>query len=101
MSHILHIRGSKASGILYAYIELFNMQNLVFIFSLDYDGEELNVTYCRDIIKNEELIKNIQLDLTREQLEHPELSSAEMEARLFQRFERLMHIIQSSNPQPA
>lgn len=98
VSHILHIRGSKESGILYAYIELFNMQNLVFIFSLDYDGEELNATYCRDIIKNEEPVKNIQLNLTREQLENPELSSVEMEVRLFPRFERLMHIIQSNNP---
>ncbi|MGN6420172.1 MAG: HNH endonuclease [Pseudobacter sp.] len=95
VSHILHIHGSKTSGVLYAYIELFNMQNLVYIFSLNYNGEDLDVTYCRDIIKNEELTKNIQLDLSRKQLEQALASPSTAEERLFPRFERLMHIIEN------
>lgn len=97
VSHILHIHGSKASGVLYAYIELFNMQNLVYIFSLNYTGEDLDVTYCRDIINNEELAINIQPDLSREQLEQPGTSSSIAEERLFPRFERLMRIIEARN----
>lgn len=97
VSHILHIHGSKASGVLYAYIELFNMQNLVYIFSMNYNGEDLNVTYCRNIINNEELIKNIDLKLTREQLEGAVTSSSTAEERLFPRFQRLMTIIESRN----
>lgn len=97
VSHILHIHGSKESGVLYAYIELFNMQNLIFIFTLDYQGENLHVTYCRDIIKDEELIKNIDLGLGREQLEQAAASSSAAEERLFPRFERLMRIIEIRN----
>lgn len=97
VSHVLHIHGSKESGILYAYIELFNMQNLLLILSMDYDGREINVTYCKDVITNEELSKTINLELTREQLEHPGESVAVVEAKLFPRFERLLRIIEARN----
>ncbi len=56
-SHVLYIHGDADSGALYAYIELFNMQNLIFIFTMDYDGKDIDVTYCRDIMKDEELSK--------------------------------------------
>ena len=95
VSHILHLHGSKESGILYAYIELFNMQNLVVVFSMDYDGKDIDVTYCRDLITNEEPSKKIVLSLTREQLEELGGLAAEMEARLKPPFERLLGIIQN------
>ncbi|QEC44449.1 HNH endonuclease [Pseudobacter ginsenosidimutans] len=94
VSHVLHIHGNKQSGLLYAYIELFNMQNLIFIFSMEYDERDIDVTWCRDVITNADLTKDVQLHLTREQLEHPGMSSADMEERLFPRFERLLRIIQ-------
>ncbi|WP_164735412.1 HNH endonuclease [Pseudoflavitalea rhizosphaerae] len=94
VSHVLHIHGDKRSGLLYAYIELFNMQNLIFIFSMDYDDREIDITYCRDVITNEELTKEIKLPLTRQELEHLAASSAIMEEKLFPRFERLLRIIQ-------
>jgi hypothetical protein len=94
VSHLLHIHGSKTTGLLYAYIELFNMQNLIFIFTMNYEGKDIDVTYCRDVIKNEELSKKISLGLTRDQLEKMEITSAAMEERLFPRFERLLRIIQ-------
>lgn len=93
VSHILHIHGDAASGALYAYIELFNMQNLIFIFTMEYHEKDIDVTYCRDIIKDEELSKKIALGLTRDQLEKLEISSAVMEERLFPRFERLLKMI--------
>lgn len=94
VSHIVHLFGNKESGVLYAYIELFNMQNLIIIFSMDYDGKDIDVTYCRDVITNEELSKKISLELTREQLEQLRETSAAMEIKLFPRFERLLQIIQ-------
>lgn len=93
VSHILHLHGNKEAGILYAYIELFNMQNLIVIFTMDYDGEDIDVTYCRDVITNEEMPKKIELGLTRHQLERLSETSQTMEGRLFPRFERLLQII--------
>lgn len=94
VSHILHIHGSKDTGLLYAYIELFNMQNLVFIFTTAYDGKDINATYCREIISNEEPSINIHLGLTPEQLKNSQTAA---EDRLFPRFERLLRIIQDRN----
>lgn len=90
VSHILHVHGSKRSGVLYAYIELFNMQNLIIIFTRDYDGNEIDITYCRNVISGEEPSKKIALGLTKTQLEGLPGSSATMETRLYPRFERLL-----------
>lgn len=96
VSHLIHLHGSKTSGLLYAYVELYNMQNLIYIFTSGYDGEDIHVTYCWDVIRNEELIKKISIDLTRDQLLQPAQSSAAMEKRLFPRFERVLQLI--NNP---
>ena len=95
VSHLIHLRGSKESGVLYAYIELFNMQSLIVIFTMDYDGKDIDVTYCRDVMKNEELSKKIELGLSRDQLAQPGATSASLENRWRDRFERLLRIIQN------
>jgi hypothetical protein len=91
VSHIIHLHGSKETGVLYAYIELFNMQSGIVIFNMEYSGEDIHVTYCRDVVKNKELPKNMHLGLTRQQLEDLKHSSAETSAV---RYERLMRIIE-------
>jgi hypothetical protein len=91
VSHIIHLRGNKETGVLYAYIELFNMQNMIVLFNMDYTGEDINVTYCRDVVRNMELPKKIDLLLSREQLENLGVSSADMGVR----YERLMKIIEN------
>ncbi|MBO9634930.1 MAG: hypothetical protein J7578_17600 [Chitinophagaceae bacterium] len=93
VSHILHLHGSKSSGALYAYIELFNMQNLIFVFTMDYEGNDIDTTYCRNLISDEEPSKKIALGLTRAQLEELAVSSEIMEKRLYPPFERLLQII--------
>lgn len=95
VSHIIHLHGSKETGLLYAYIELFNVQNLVVIFSKTYDGEDINATYSRDIIRDEETNRKVSVNLKRGQTEQLESSSAAMEEKLFPRFERLLQIIQN------
>lgn len=67
VSHIIHIHGG--AGVLYAYIELFNMQNRVVVFSRDYAGKDIHVTYCRDVVKGVELDKEVPFRLGREELE--------------------------------
>lgn len=91
VSHIIHLRGDKEIGVLYAYIELFNMQNMIVIFSMDYTGDAINVTYCRDVVQNKELSKNISLPLLRPALEALQHASPAMASAV--RYERLMEII--------
>lgn len=93
VSHIIHLHGDRELGVLYAYIELFNMQNLIMIFSYDYDGNDINVTYCRDVVKNVELTKTIRLGLLRHHLESLRYTSAAMGKKMELRLERLIHII--------
>ena len=95
VSHVIHICGSKEIGALYAYVELFNMENIIIIFSMDYDGEEINDTYSRDVIKNIDLVKNIELRLARHHLEHLQNTGTEMRRKLIVRSERLLGIIES------
>ncbi len=91
VSHIIHLHGTKATGVLYAYIELFNMQQLIVVFSTQYEGQDINVTYCRDVVKGEERAINIQLGLTRQQLER--LPYANMDERMALQHKRLLTII--------
>ena len=94
VTHLLHLYGNKDAGVLYAYIELFNMQNLVVIFSMNYDGKDINATYCRDVIRNEEIPQSLQWHLNQEQLQQLAARSADAELRLYARFERILRIIQ-------
>ncbi|KAA2239897.1 HNH endonuclease [Chitinophaga agrisoli] len=93
VSHIIHLHGNNKTGVLYAYIELFNMQQLVVIFSMAYEGEDIDVTYCRDVVKGEERTASIRLGLTRQQLESLPSSSTAMEERMSLRYQRLLTII--------
>lgn len=95
VSHIIHIRGDSENGTLYAYIELFNMQNIIIIFSMNYTGENIDDTYCRDVVQNKELSKNIKLRLLRHHLEVLHLESRAMAAKLVVRHDRLLRIVEN------
>ncbi len=91
VSHIIHLHGG--GGALYAYIELFNMQNRVIIFSLDYTGKDIDVTYCRDVVRGIELSRDVPFQLSRQELEElKELKAPAPGADV--RYERLMRIIE-------
>lgn len=92
VSHIIHLRGNKEIGALYAYIELFNMQNMIVIFSMEYTGEDIQVTYCYDVVQSKALSKDISLPLLRTELEELQHSSAAVGSAV--RYERLMGIIE-------
>ncbi|RFS26757.1 HNH endonuclease [Chitinophaga silvatica] len=95
VSHIIHIRGSREIGVLYAYIELFNMRNMIVFFDLNYNGDDIIDTYCHDVIKSEDLNKSINLRLLKHHLESLPYDSAKMVIRQDLRHERLMSIIQN------
>lgn len=89
VSHIIHLHGG--GGVLYAYIELFNMLNRVVVFSMDYAGEDIHVTYCRDVVLNKELARSITFQLGRKELEELKVAPAASDVR----YARLMKIIES------
>lgn len=87
VSHIIHLHGG--GGVLYAYIELFNMLNRVIIFSMDYAGEDIHVTYCRDVVQSRELVKDVTFQLGKQELEGLGVIEA-----TDVRYERLMKVIE-------
>lgn len=88
VSHIIHLHGG--GGVLYAYIELFNMLNRVIIFSMDYAGKDIHVTYCRDVVKSKELAKGVTFQLGKQELEGLRgIEASDV------RYKRLLKIIES------
>lgn len=94
VSHILHIRGSSEQGVIYAYIELFNMIQVVIPFSFQYLGEDVSYTYSWDLINGVELNKNIKLRLVRHHLEDLPLMNNAMSQKMAPLRDRLFSIIE-------
>jgi len=95
ISHIIHIEGNKTEKLLVAYVELFNCYNYLIILNKDYNGEDINNTYCYDLIRNEKTSKSIYLNITKEKLDNlifPQDSDSESD---FQ--ERLKRILDIKN----
>jgi len=63
ISHVLLLKGNKAKQLLYCYIELFSSTNFIVILSRNYDGKDFSKSYCYDVISNNELQKEINMDL--------------------------------------
>jgi|GEM_PF-2114425 len=93
VSHIIHIRGSKQYKMLYAYVELFNLQSVLIPFDMEYDGDEINDTYAYDLLNNQVMDKKVLLKLTRQHLQDIDL--LEIRSDIFDaRLHRLTSIIQ-------
>ena len=59
--HLLHIVGNKYTKMLYCYVEFFSSSCFIVKLSENYSGENINSTYCYDVLKNQ--VINIELDL--------------------------------------
>jgi len=55
VSHILHLSGDPGNGLLYGYVELFNMIKMIIPFSLCCEGEFIARTYAWDLLHKKEL----------------------------------------------
>lgn len=93
VSHIIHLRGDKQYRILYAYIELFNFENAIVVFNMDYNGPEIKETYSKDLLNNKELDKNITIRLTRQHFEDLHLISGSFLKSYTNRYQRVLDII--------
>ena len=95
VSHIIHLRGDVQNKVLYAYIELFNFDNAIVIFSMDYKGEEFMQTYCRDVLLDSEIEKNIKIKLGRPHFEALDQISRDYYEPYVARYNRILQIIES------
>lgn len=94
VSHIIHIKGSRQYKVLYAYIELFNMQNVIVLFNMEYDGEDFSDTYCYDLLNSEEIAKTIKIRLTRNHFEVLHLISPDGVIEHNNKYNRVLKIIE-------
>ena len=67
-SHILHLKGDFSERILYCYIELFNVHNFIIVLNKDYSGPNFSETYVFDIDNQTEIDRNLNLNLTRQEI---------------------------------
>jgi len=67
IEHHILIRGDKQKRILYGYVELFSSHCVLIKFSESYSGNDLKMQYSYDLITGEEISKDIQIQLSREQ----------------------------------
>ncbi|WEA01817.1 hypothetical protein [Mucilaginibacter sp. SJ] len=97
VSHIIHLRGDKSKRVLYAYVELFNMQNVLIRLNSDYQGPDINKTYAIDLKTGEEMQKDVNIILGRHHFEILHLigrdNMKEKEAR-YRRVEKLIEKMQ-------
>lgn len=68
ISHLIHIVGNKKERLLYAYVELFNCHSFLVILNDDYEGKDINHTYCYDVNNNTVLDKKVNMKLTKEEI---------------------------------
>jgi len=96
VSHVLHICGSKKSGVIYAYVELFNIQNLLVVISKKYDGEDFESTYAYDLLENKVVTKLLRINLTRQHINDLEIIEQDKDAKANELLRRLSKIIQKN-----
>lgn len=62
--HMIHIEGSKETGLLYALMEYYSVYTYVVVLNDEYDGREINMTYAFDAVSSQEIRREFSLPLT-------------------------------------
>jgi hypothetical protein len=94
VSHILHLRGDPIKGLLYAYVELFNFQNVIVIFDKAYNGGNINETYTYDLVNAVEIDKPVSLKLFRHHINIMHLIEPEFDNEHLNRYNRFQEIME-------
>lgn len=94
VSHIIHIRGDQSRKMLYAYVELFSMQNVLVKFDMNYDGPEINDTYCLDLLNGIEIKKDVTIKLGKHHFEILHLIAREGQKERQSKYRRIELFIQ-------
>ncbi|RZJ58587.1 MAG: hypothetical protein EOO55_00025 [Hymenobacter sp.] len=61
VSHVVELVGNPEWGVLYCYIELFNVHNVLVLLNDQYAGEPINVQYCYDLLLRTPFKKEVSL----------------------------------------
>lgn len=96
VSHVIHLRGDPIKKILYAYVELFNFQNVLVIFDKYYQGVEINDSYAYDLINGIEVNKPVSLSLFRHHVDIMHLIEREFDREHLARYNRFLQIMEKT-----
>ena len=89
ISHLLYVRGSRESEILYCYLELFNTKNFIVILDHNYKGVSFERIYCYNLIKSIQVDKLVELRLTKQHLHDMILISKSHKRRISEKLDEL------------
>lgn len=94
VSNTIHIRGDRKNRVVYAYIEIFNFENALVIFDMNYKSEDFEDTYAIDAFTGEDIEKKISIRLTRNHFEDLHLICRNFNQEYIDRYNRLLQIIE-------
>ncbi len=66
--HILHLVGDSIEKVLYVYVDYFNFHKFLVILNDNYLGDNIQYTYCYDLINYKEIDKKVNIKYTRKEL---------------------------------
>jgi len=66
--HLIHLVGIKHSKLLYCFIEFFSSYSFLVLLSDKYEGKNISSTYAYNVLKAEEIEKNVKLKLTAQEV---------------------------------
>lgn len=69
ITHMIHIEGNPNNGVLYAMLEYYSLYTYVVFLKEDYNGPELNLTYCYDVLHEKETEREFSLLVDRKWIE--------------------------------
>jgi hypothetical protein len=93
VSHIIAIKGEPQQKMLYAYVELFSMQNVLIKLNMNYKGPKINSVYAFDLRTGKEIEKIITIKLGRHHYDILHLIGRENwdeKEKLYYRIEKLI-----------
>ncbi len=70
--HSILLKGDRANKLLYCFVEFFSTFSFLIRFSNKFNDESFEHSYCYDVLKNEEVEKSMELNLTRDEFEERE-----------------------------
>ncbi|WP_430933296.1 30S ribosomal protein THX [Saccharicrinis sp. 156] len=93
VSHLIYIKGNQKEKLLIGYLELFSTYNFLIILNDDYNGRNVEFSYCYDLTSDREIKKGISLILTKpevDKMNFPQDHNTESEFQ--KKVDRLMKI---------
>ena len=87
-THMIHIQGSKQTGLLYALMEYFSLYTYLVILDPNYEGPDIKLNYTYDCINCRELNRDFNLPLSFSDIEAYWKSFSENSSGIFKQMEK-------------